>query len=184
MVRYKLATTEGHLQGILDLQRVNLPRSISSIESKEQGFVTCEHNMELLSQMNKPYPHIIAVDGDKVVGYCLVMLSEMRDEIDILKPMFVQIDKQFISQKSLTDFSYFVMGQVCIDKNYRGQGLFKGLYDHQKEHMSHDFEMVITEVSAHNTRSLKAHKNQGFQLLKSYIAPDGHPWELIYWDWS
>jgi hypothetical protein len=184
MVRYKVASTEGHLRGILDLQILNLPKAISAAESREQGFVTCEHDLDLLSRMNEPFPHVIAVYDDQVVGYCLVLLSELREELEVLKPMFRQIDKQFIGDKSLMDINYFVMGQVCIDKKYRGQRIFYGMYDHLRENMSAKYEMVITEVSAHNIRSLKAHYNQGFKLLESYNAPDGHPWELIYWDWS
>lgn len=184
MIRYTVASDLSHLTDILDLQKVNVSQAITEQERKEQGFVTCRHDIDLLDRMNRPFPHIIALDDSRVVGYALVMLSAMREEIDVLKPMFEQIDQLSIESKPLMEVDYFIMGQVCVGKAYRGQGLFNGLYEHLRHQMSSSFNVVITEVSAYNTRSLRAHYNQGFKLLKKYTAPDGHPWELIYWDWT
>lgn len=169
---------------ILKLQEANLPRSISVAESRDQGFVSVEHDIETLSMMNDPHPHIIAVDDDILAGYCLVMLQDMREHIDLLKPMFEIIDKQSISGQSLGNLRYFVMGQVCVHKAYRGQGVFYKMYDHMRELMAGSFDMVITEISTHNSRSLRAHQNQGFKTLHKFIDPvTAHPWEIVYWDW-
>ena len=41
-----------------------------------------------------------------------------------------------------------------------------------------NFDMIITEVDASNTRSSGAHRSVGFEVLKTYRAND-HEWELI-----
>ncbi len=174
--------SDKYLYQILDLQKINLPRNLSKEESKKEGFVTVDHDFDTLKKMNTPYPHTIALDGNNVVGYALVMLPSMRDEIEILKPMFEKIDKLSYKSKLLSNSKYFMMGQVCIAKGYRGKGVFYKMYDHLKETTGHDFDLMITEVSELNTRSLKAHKNHGFQNILSYVAPDGHPWEILLWD--
>lgn len=178
------ATTDTHLQGIIDLQQANLPKHISAEESRSQGFVTVEHDMEILRRMNSPHPHIIAVDDDRVVGYCLTMMSDLRHDIPVLAPMFDMIDELITPDSAYAGMTYFAMGQVCVAKSHRGEGLFYKMYDAMGEQMSAHFDMIITEISDHNKRSMRAHEKQGFKIMHSYNAPDGHPWHIVYWDWS
>jgi len=183
LMKITQATTAQHIQGILELQQINLPKNISEREKKEQGFVTCEHTVQQVTNMNTPYPHTIALANDKIIGYTLTMTPACRDEVEILKPMFELIDGLTYNGAPITDTGYVVMGQVCIDKAYRSQGLFYKMYDAMRDRLSEDFKLCITEVSADNKRSLRAHEKQGFQILHSYTAPDGHPWEVIVWAW-
>ena len=181
---YTIADEESHLHQILELQRLNLRNGRSEEEILREGFVTCEHSIGLLSAMNIPHPHIIALENQKVVAYALIMLSKMKDSLDILKPMFEKLNIIYPqSAANLTD-SYFVMGQVCIDQAHRGQGIFYGLYNHMRHVMSPFYELCITEISSLNKRSLQAHANQGFKTIHKYTSPDGHPWEIVAWDWS
>jgi len=163
---------------------MNLPSSLSKEEIKKEGFVTVDHDFDTLKKMNTPYPHTIALDGSEVVGYALVMLPAMRNEIEILKPMFEKIDGLSYNAKLLSESKYFMMGQVCVEKEYRGQGVFYKMYDHLKSTTNDDFDYMITEVSTHNPRSLKAHENHGFQNILSYKAPDGHPWQILLWNYK
>ena len=78
-IKYTASNTEDDLLQILQLQQENLPKNISEQEAKEQGFVTLEHNLDLLAEMNTPYPHAIAKNGHKVVGYALMMLPHFFD---------------------------------------------------------------------------------------------------------
>lgn len=172
-ITYHRAQTIGELEAILKLQILNLPNSLSHTERVSEGFVTVSHSLEILEQMNSLCPHIIAkYDGD-VVGYALCMMESFRNDIPILIPMFKEIDS--VIQKGS---SYMVMGQICIDKSYRGQGIFRGLYNYMTSELRNDFDMIITEVDASNTRSSGAHRSVGFEVLKTYCAND-HEWELI-----
>ena len=128
MITYGISTTEEELKGILELQQNNLQRNISPEELKSQGFVTVEHDLDLLTRMNSPYGHIIAKEDDKVVGYTLVELPEWKYEIPVLIEMFDQIDSITYEGESLGESKYFTMGQVCVAKSHRGQGVFAGLY--------------------------------------------------------
>jgi len=178
------ASTDQHLRKILELQKINLPKALTEEEIKQEGFVTVDHDFATLKDMNNPYPHTIALGGNEVVGYALVMLPSMRNDIEILKPMFEKIDGINYKSKELSESKYIMMGQACVAKGYRGQGVFYRMYDHLKTTTQHDFDFMINEVSANNPRSLKAHNNHGFQNILSYNAPDGHPWEILLWDFS
>lgn len=175
------ATTDQHLHQILELQKINLPTALSEEEFKKEGFVTVDHDFDILKRMNSPYPHTIALHDEEVIGYALVMLKELGDEIQILKPMFEKINDLKHNGKSLSDCKYFVVGQACVAKAFRGQGVFYKMYDHLKSVMQSDFDYSITEVSTLNPRSLKAHAKQGFENILSFKAPDGHPWEILLW---
>lgn len=184
MIQYRTAATEEDLQQILSLQQQNTEAAISSQEARSQGFVTVKHDFELLKALNEPYPHIIAKDANEVVGYALVMLRKFASDVPVLLPMFEQIDDILYKKKWLKDSAYFVMGQVCIAKGYRGQGLFKGLYHKMREEMADKFDYIITEVATRNTRSMAAHRNVGFDTAKIYTSEDGEEWAVVLWDWK
>lgn len=181
MVTYGISSTEEELKGILELQQINLQKSITADELKSQGFVTVEHDLDLLTRMNSPYGHIIAKEDDKVVGYTLVELPEWKYEIPVLIEMFDQIDSITYEGESLGESKYFTMGQVCVAKSHRGQGVFAGLYAEMKRRMSPDFDYIITEIASRNYRSLRAHEKIGFEVIKIYKIGDGEEWVLVLW---
>lgn len=172
MVEFKRAETEKELDQILQLQQRNLPTSLSSEIKNTEGFVTVEHTFELLERMNDVCPHFIAVSNAKVIGYALSMHPKFGDEIPILRPMFSEINKRYDGN------DYIVMGQICIDTNFRRQGLFRKLYEHMLEGIRPDFDCIITEVDSKNTRSMEAHYAIGFKKIATYNS-DGHSWDLI-----
>lgn len=183
MIHYTNASTTQDLQQILDLQQRNLKQNVSLQESQEQGFVTVQHNLDLLSKMNETYPHITAKHGDQVVGYALVMLQEFKYFVPVLQAMFEKMDNLHFNGKPIKEHQYFVMGQICIAKDFRGQGLFSGLYQAMKQQMQPHFELLITEISLRNPRSLRAHEKVGFTNIHEYVASNGEHWAIVAWDW-
>lgn len=170
---YKQVDNKDELQQILALQKRNLPDQLSADEREQEGFVTVSHTLELLERMNNRCPHIIAKEKGKVVGYALCMHPFFAGEIEVLKPMFAQIKSLGIPSEN-----YLVMGQICIDKDYRGRGVFRRLYAEMKKVVQPVFGQIITEVDAANNRSLQAHYAIGFKELKAYEV-SGRIWHLI-----
>lgn len=173
MIKYCRSNSKNDLKQILELQQKNLPTAISSEEKKTEGFVTVSHTMEILRAMNDVCPHIIAKSDSMVIGYALCMHREFADDIEVLRPMFVQIDSVLPK-----DENYIVMGQICIDKSFRGQGVFRQLYRTMQDAVRSKFDHIITEVDAENTRSLRAHYAVGFKDLKSYPS-ENRIWRLM-----
>ncbi|MEQ3498979.1 GNAT family N-acetyltransferase [Tenacibaculum sp. SSH1-16] len=174
MIEFTTASNQTELLQILKLQQQNLPGNLSEIDKKEQGFVTVHHDLELLQKMNDVHPHIIAKSNGLVVGYALSMSKIFRNDIPILIPMFDEIDTTSEGAKP-----YILMGQVCIDKHYRGKGIFRGLYTKMKEEFSEIYDSIITEIDKKNTRSINAHKAIGFRTLKTYTSND-QDWKIVY----
>lgn len=180
---YTNSHSEKDLRQILALQQLNLPKNISKAEAREQGFVTVEHNFELLSAMNEAYPHVIAKSGDEVVGYALVMVQEFKNQIPVLIPMFDMFDQLVYNGKAMNKYKYFVMGQVCIAKGFRGQGLFAGMYRKMGEQLRSHFDFVLTEIATRNLPSMRAHAKVGFEVIKIYEAKE-EEWAIVLWDFE
>ena len=77
-----------------------------------------------------------------------------------------------------------VVGQVCVDKQYRGQGIFDQVYVTYKNYYLNKYDFAITEIANTNIRSLNAQKRIGFKEIHSYLAPDNTEWVVVVWDWK
>ena len=183
MLNVTITSGTKDLEEILALQKQNLIRNISKEEVQSQGFVTVDHSMEMLEQMHQLAPSVIIKDEDKVVAYALTMLCECRDLVPELESMFERFETQQWKNKPLNYYSFYVMGQICVDKAYRGQGLFDQLYQKHKEVYQPRFDFILTEVATRNLRSLNAHKRIGFQSINTY-RDELDEWEVIVWDWN
>jgi len=175
-IKYKRAESIEELEQILQLQQTNTLTTISDKERMQEGFVTVQHGFSTLKAMNDKCPHIIAKNNQKVVGYTLCMLKEFKEEIEVLKPMFKNIDNCLKQNEA-----YVVMGQVCIDKAFRKQGVFRGLYNFMKKQLHTEYDLIVTEVDIANTRSLNAHYAIGFKTLYSYRS-NNQDWNILYLD--
>jgi GNAT superfamily N-acetyltransferase len=184
MISYTTANSKSDLEGILKLQKSNLPRSLNSDEIQSQGFVTVDHTYDLLKKLNDHEKHVIAKDLDKVIGYVLAMTKQSKFDIPVLFPMFDVFDTVLYKEKRIPEYNYILVGQVCVDKEYRGQGIFDNCYTAYREFYKDKYHFAITEIANTNTRSLNAHKRIGFQEIYSYSGPDKTEWIIVLWDWG
>jgi GNAT superfamily N-acetyltransferase len=179
MITYTKVTDNQALTQIIQLQRANLRHSQSPETESQQGFVTVVHDFDLLYKMNQHAAHIIAKDGAKVVGYALAMTKDFRSIIPELVSMFDLLDNIVVDGQKVGDIDYLVMGQVCIDADYRGKGIFQALYQFYFDTYKPIYSKIITEVAARNTRSLRAHLNIGFREIHRYHEIGVEEWVVI-----
>lgn len=170
------------IRQILTLQKANLPESISNEMAASQGFVTVQHDFDLLTKMNEAIPQVIAIDDRQVVGYALTMLPSFQKLIPVLKSMFAMFRRIEFGGRKIADYNYYVMGQICVAQGYRGQGIFDGLYLKHKTLFADKFDFCITEIATRNTRSLRAHKRVGFETIHTF-QDETDLWEIVIWDW-
>ncbi len=172
-ITYTTAKTNEELEQIIALQQANLFKNVSEEEKRTEGFVTIEHSFDILDQMNKVCAHTIAKCGSEVVGYALSMHPMFRNKIEVLEPLF-----DLLNQRILKSDSFIVMGQVCVSKNHRKKGIFRGLYEAMKKHVAAEFETILTDIDAKNTRSLQAHYAIGFTPMASFNS-GGQDWIVV-----
>lgn len=181
---FTTVNTPSEVQQILELQAANHVSNVPAAVAQEQGFVTVKHDPEVLRRMNQEAPGIIAKDGDKVVGYALVMPRSFAAFVPILQPMFQLLDSlSWKGQLLATHPRWFVMGQICVAEGYRGMGVFDGMYAKMKEVCRRDYDFVITEIARRNTRSMRAHERVGFQTMHTFsdeVARED--WNVVIWE--
>ncbi|MEQ1745352.1 MAG: GNAT family protein [Saprospiraceae bacterium] len=179
-IRYTTVQNEQDVRQILELQAANHASAISEETARSQGFITVRHDPDVLWRMNQAYPSVIAKDGERLAGYCLVMPRSFAPEVPILAPMFAMLETLAWHGRPLRDGGWFVMGQVCVAEDYRGQGVFDGMYAKLREVCSPAFDFVVTEVAERNTRSMRAHERVGFETFRVYHdATTGEVWHVV-----
>ena len=85
---YTTASTTEELLQILSLQRMNLKSSISAEEMNQEGFVTVEHDLDLLKRMNNACPHIIAKDIQNYITMGQICISKSHRKIGLFKGLY------------------------------------------------------------------------------------------------
>jgi hypothetical protein len=183
MLTFTTSGSDKELLGILALQRSNLPENLSEDEMKSQGFVTVIHDLAGLKKMNELERHVIAKDDEKIVAYLLAMTSASAADIPVLIPMFEMFGRIEYGGRAVSEYKYIVVGQVCVGKGYRGQGVLDHCYAEYRRRMQGRYDFAITEISTRNTRSIQAHKRIGFTEVHTYKAPDGEDWSVVVWQW-
>ena len=177
------ATTDEELQQILTIQKRNLPSRLSSDQQADQGFVSADHDLSTLQAMGRSAAHIIAKDGNIIAGYALAMTRAYSKAVPLLTGIFEFQDTLVYRGKTLAEHDYIVMGQVCVDENYRGRKLVDKMYAYYQTIHSAQFPLLVTAISPRNTRSIRVHERCGFQTLDTFQGPDGHRWVIVVWDW-
>lgn len=179
------AQTEADLQGILILQQANLRQNLPTAVAADQGFITLQYTLDQMRQMHQSGPSIVAKDGDMVVGYAVTTLPETRQFVPELASLFDQIETLTYAGRPVRDYAYYVMGQVCVADGYRGQQLFDRMYQHHRDTYGNRYQLLITDISGKNTRSLRAHTRVGFEPLNRFYEPTaGEEWVVVVWDWQ
>ncbi|MEM7306085.1 MAG: GNAT family N-acetyltransferase [Planctomycetota bacterium] len=182
-VELGIASSDDDLRDILALQTANLERELSPDDARSQGFVTLRHDLDALRDMNRAEPHVVARSAGRVVGYALVMLPRFWERVPELAHMRALLAERTHRGRPIEELRYFIMGQVCVDRAFRGRGVFAALYAHMHALYAGRYDAVVTEAATRNTRSVHAHAKVGFELLHRYATPAGESWDLILWDW-
>ena len=177
MVVASLVQEERELQQILDLQRANLARNLPPDQVAAEGFVTVEHSLDQLRRMHAVSPSVVARDGAALAGYALVMPLECRAWIPVLEPMFQRMESLGLSGERC-----YVMGQICVAREWRGKGVFDLLYAGHRQYLKSFYDSVVTEVALRNLRSMRAHARVGFTVVDRYRDATDE-WAVLRWDW-
>jgi hypothetical protein len=178
MIQYTHVTTDDELRQILTLQGLNQTRNTPADYQREQGFVTVTHSLPQLQGFCKVAPQIIAKRDGAVVGYALVMPPTLRNGASELVALFDEIDKLTFVGKPLTQYRYYVMGQICVAESERGQGVFDGLYATHRAYFQADYDLCVTDIATRNTRSVRAHERVGFQTIHEFTDELDH-WAVV-----
>jgi predicted GNAT superfamily acetyltransferase len=162
----------GDYAAILNLQSANYIANLSSHE-RAQGFLSAQFTSEQTSQIAKDLGTIVAVIDDQIVGFVCAFRNEFETGSPVIAKMLESYDRFMFESRPLRTFKSYIYGPVCIAREYRGQGLLRGLYEAQKKDLAGQFEIGVAFVSRSNPHSLDAHlKGLGMTQVGDFKCRD------------
>ena len=181
-VLIKRVTEDWEIEGIKALEEENNLANISKEESAKEGFVTASYSIDFLRRMNKIQPSIIALHGNEVVGYAMVTDKELYGQHSLLDSLFDALADMNYQGEKLGDGKVVLVGQLCVAKPFRGQGLVPKMYNLFKECLINQYDYCVTDISEANPRSIRAHEKCGFKIIDT-LEYEGVKWHIVMWDW-
>ena len=156
------------IQDLLDLQSENLKINLDAQTIDSQGFVTFVYTPNVIEGMMNE-PQIIAKSSDTIIGYALTASLDYAHQMTLMRPL-AEMSKAIIYKNlPLSEYRYYIIGQVCVKAGFRGIGVFDALYEGHRHILSPRYDCCITEIDFENKRSLAAHKRVGFEIIHTYF---------------
>lgn len=178
----KCVSTGQELQQIADLNAMNLRPGLTADEIASQGFVTWRYDVGLLQHLAAYAPSIICKSGESVAGYALTAPRESRVIHRELDLMLDKISNLTYEGRALRDLSFYVMGQLCVAREYRGMGVVEAMYELHRESFSRTYDLMVLTIATDNTRSVRVHERIGFRDIHVFNDHFGG-WKVSVWDW-
>jgi len=179
----KLVDQTSELLEILKIQEQNHRDNLVPGSHDNNGFVSVKHRLDMLEEMNRRTPQVVAKANQEVVGYALVMPKEFKELIPELLTMFKTFETLNYKGKKLSDLNYYVMGQIGVRNDFKRQGILKKLYEKHREEYAKHYDYCLTEVASRNLPSMIAHQKVGFKIIYTYTDPMDE-WNIMLWDWT
>ena len=144
------------IQGVLDLQKLNLVSNLTE-EEKKSGFITTPFSVEQLTYVIANEGLFIAKVNNKIIAYIFAESWDFFSQYPIFEYMISLFPMLTFLDFEINSTSSFQYGPVCIDKKYRGQGLITLLFEFMRIHIVKKYSLSLTFINKTNLPSLKAH---------------------------
>ena len=141
------------IDAVCELLKENFVGNLGDAEKKD-GFLSINFEADQLKEMAADGVMIVALFDSRVVAFLTTQTCEYNLNLPIAKTLVEKLSNTVESHKTL------VCGPVCIDSDFRGQGLLEQLYEVLAREAEGTYDTGITFVSDSNPRSIAAHKHK------------------------
>lgn len=145
------------IEGIMALHKQYHINSINP-DDKPHGFVTTNFtDNQLQVLIEKERGITIAKDGEKVIGYAMAASWQFWSEWPLFAYMIEKLPEHLFNGIVLSVDNSYQYGPICVDKLYRGSGVFDKLFYASLYSMNTRFPIMVTFINQINHRSYAAH---------------------------
>lgn len=144
-------------------------KSVLSTEEQANGFLSVAFTADQFRAMDKDL--CIAVcsdDQDQLRGYLCSSTPQFNQQFPLLASMINRFPHIQYRNKPVSTYHSFLTGPGCVDKKFRGQGIYLNLYQKLFEMIPPEYEIALTMISDDNPRSLNGSKNSGREVLGQF----------------
>lgn len=183
MYTTQFISSENELRQVAELSRLNSTDHITDDIKASQGYTSWKYTFEDLKSLHEVSPSVVVKDGDKVVGYLLVLVRASTTVYEPLTEALKIFEGKLYKGKPLLNYNPYFLGQTCIDANYRGQGLLRKLYQFHKDNFESVYDFALSAIARDNPKSLAVHTKLGFRTLFPFNEGD-LVWDAVMWDFN
>ena len=145
------------LDKVMDLHKRYHIKSIDPSD-KPDGFVTTDFTPEQLHVLvEKERGITIAMDGDCVIAYAMAASWQFWSEWPLFAYMIEKLPENTFNGQLLSIDNSYQYGPICVDRRYRGSGVFQKVFDASLCSMSSLYPFMVTFINQINSRSYAAH---------------------------
>jgi len=168
-----------HIEEVLTLHYRYQIDSISD-EDKLDGFITTafteEHLLNLIQEEDGLF--IVCID-QKIVAYAMAASWGFWSQWPMFQFMIQNLgDSNYLEQKVTVENSY-QYGPVCVDRSFRGKGVFERVFDFCLSEMSKRYPIMVTFINQNNPRSYEAHiRKTPLEVIQNFEFNDNVYYKL------
>ena len=172
--------TESDIDGILNLQALNLYSNLSESE-QATGFVTTPFTADKIKFLICESGVFVAENQGEIAGYIFAGTWDFFSQWPIFPYMvsrFAQLE--FQGNPIIPDHT-FQYGPVCIDRKLRGSGIFPLLFETMRSSFSSRFPVGLTFINKANPRSLAAHMQKlDLEIVDEFEFNNSSYYSLVF----
>ncbi len=179
-MKYRLAEIND-IEGVLSLQKKYQVDTILE-DDKKDGFVTTSFSYQQLKGLiEKEQGLFVAETSGTIIAYVMAASWGYWS----IWPLFAHMIKglgnlEYLGKKLNTNNSY-QYGPVCIDMEYRSQGVLESIFDLARHEMSNRYPILVTFINKNNPRSFQAHiKKLNLTVIQEFTFNNNEYYELAY----
>jgi len=186
ILEYRRALPEDFPQ-IVELQNKNLASALDDL-SRQDGFLSTAYSLEQFEQMNNSICVIVGVDTNaeeasqgyeaKVQAYICAITKELCMNFRYPSLLISLCDELLYKGKPLSSYRYYLSNPICIDKGFRGTGVYTEICNHLAQFTVPDYDIAIGFISSANYRHLRAVRKLNVEIVGKFVA-DGEEFVII-----
>lgn len=149
-------------------------------EDKKDGFITTAFTEDQLSELiEKEQGLFVAVTNNNIVAYAMAASWTYWARWPMFAHMIKDLPNITYKDIVLNVENSYQYGPVCVDKHYRGKGVFEGVFKFSLNEMSQKYPVLVTFINKINPRSFAAHTRKvGLEVVKEFDFNNNNYYEL------
>lgn len=157
------------INGILSLQEKYLFSKLSE-EERKSGFVTTPFTIGQIEEIIKQNGIFVAKnEEDIIIAYAFAGSWKYFEQWEIFNFMVSRFPKLSFNGNKITTKNSFQYGPVCIDKNYRGNGVLNLIFEEMRIEFYKKYPISVTFINKVNVISEKAHTRKlGWEIIDEF----------------
>ena len=155
--------------GVLELQEENLYKNLSEEELKG-GFVTTPFTAHQIEEIIEQHGLYVCVnEQESVIAYVFAGSWDYFSQWEIFNVITSRFPKLSFGNDPITTNNSFQYGPICIQKDYRGQGIINEIFETMRLVFVDKYPLSITFINNINVISKRAHTNKlGWEVIDTF----------------